>query len=83
MNDQETIAHINSILIEEFEIEEESIVASASVLKVLKIDSLDLIDLVVLIETTFGFKVRNEDLANMKILQDIYDFIIQRLHEKE
>jgi acyl carrier protein len=83
MNDQEIIAHINTILIEEFEIEKESIVASASVLEVLKIDSLDLIDLVVLMENKFDFKVRTGDLAGMKILQDFYDYIIQRVHEKE
>lgn len=83
MNDQEIIAHINKIFIEEFEIEESSIDPSANVLEVLKIDSLDLIDLVVLIENTFEFKVQNGDMADMKILQDFYDYIIRRMHEKE
>jgi acyl carrier protein len=82
MSNAEIIASINKILVEEFEIEEDTIVPSASIMEVLKIDSLDLIDLVVLIEKKFGFKVRSEEMAGIKNLQDFYDYIIRRLNEK-
>jgi acyl carrier protein len=82
MSNAEIIASINKILVEEFEIEEDTIVPSASIMEVLKIDSLDLIDLVVLIEKKFGFKVQSEEMAGIKNLQDFYDYIIRRLNEK-
>jgi acyl carrier protein len=79
MTRQEIITNINKLLIDEFEIDENSIVPSASILEVLKIDSLDLIDLVVLIEKKFGFKVKGEDMAAIKTVEDFYEFIINRI----
>jgi acyl carrier protein len=79
MTREEIIANINKLLVDEFEIDENSIVPSASILDALKIDSLDLIDLVVLIEKKYGFKVQGEDMAAIKTMEDFYEFIINRL----
>ncbi len=80
MQNEEIIKKINTFLIEEFEIEEEQLVPSADLKDSLEIDSLDFVDLIVIIEKNFGFKVKTEDFAGMRTLQDFYDFIISRVN---
>ncbi|OFX22475.1 MAG: acyl carrier protein [Bacteroidetes bacterium GWA2_31_9b] len=77
MEKQEIITKINNFLIEEFELEENQLVPNASLKETLEIDSLDYVDLVVIIERNFGFKVKGEDFAFIKTLQDFYDYIIK------
>ena len=81
MENQEIINKVNDFLIDEFELEEDQLIPSASLKETLEIDSLDYVDLVVIIEKNFGFKVKGEDFANIKSLQDFYDYIINRAQE--
>lgn len=81
MENQEIINKVNDFLIDEFELEEDQLIPSASLKDTLEIDSLDYVDLVVIIEKNFGFKVKGEDFANIKSLQDFYDYIINRAQE--
>ncbi|MCK5028739.1 MAG: acyl carrier protein, partial [Bacteroidales bacterium] len=76
MENKEIISKVNDFLIDEFEIEEDQLIPTASLKETLEIDSLDYVDLVVIIERNFGFKVKGEDFATIKTLQDFYDYII-------
>jgi len=76
MENQEIIEKVNEFLIDEFELEEDQLVPQASLKETLEIDSLDYVDLVVIIEKNFGFKVKGEDFATIKTLQDFYNYII-------
>ncbi len=78
MQKEEITAKINELLIDEFEVEEEQIQPSENMLETLEIDSLDLVDIVVLIEKHFGFKVVPEEMADIKTLQDFYDYVAAR-----
>ena len=78
MENKEIITKVNYFLIDEFELEEDQLVPTASLKETLEIDSLDYVDLVVIIEKTFGFKVKGEDFVGIKTLQDFYDYIINR-----
>jgi len=78
MENQEIINKVNDFLIDEFELEEDQLIPSASLKETLEIDSLDYVDLVVIIEKNFGFKVKGEDFASIKSLQDFYNYIISR-----
>lgn len=78
MENKEIISKVNDFLIDEFELEEDQLIPTASLKETLEIDSLDYVDLVVIIERNFGFKVKGEDFANIKSLQDFYDYIINR-----
>lgn len=78
MENKEIISKVNDFLIDEFELEEEQLIPTASLKETLEIDSLDYVDLVVIIEKNFGFKVKGEDFAGIKSLQDFYDYIISR-----
>ena len=83
MSKEEIIEKINSFLVDEFEVEPEKIVPDANLKETLGLDSLDYIDLVVVIESNFGFKVKAEDFVNIKTFQDFYDYVINRLNNKE
>ncbi len=78
MQKEEIISKINAFLIEEFELEQEQLVPSAHLKNDLGIDSLDFVDIIVIIEKNFGFKVKGEDMINVKTLQDFYDYVSER-----
>ncbi|MFO7940458.1 MAG: acyl carrier protein [Bacteroidales bacterium] len=80
MEKKEIIDKVDEFLIDEFELEAEQLVPSANLKETLEIDSLDYVDLVVIIEKNFGFKVKGEDFASIKTLQDFYDYIEQRVN---
>jgi acyl carrier protein len=80
MQREDTIQKINQMLIEEFEIDESQINADARFKEDFDIDSLDFVDLVVIIERNFGFKVKGEDMVQIKTLGDFYNFILIRVN---
>ena len=80
MQNEEIISRINQLLVEEIEIDEEKISPAADLKKDLEIDSLDFVDLFVIIERNFGVKMKAEEMADIKTLQDFYDYIIKRVH---
>ncbi len=83
MNRDEIINKINAFLIDEFEVEEDQIVPEGILKDTLGLDSLDYVDLVVVIESNFGFKVKGEDFVSIVTLQDFYNYILDKIAEKE
>lgn len=80
MQNEEIITKINQLLIEEIEIDEDQITLEADLKKDLGIDSLDFVDLFVIIENNFGFKMKAEEMTDVKTLQDFYAYIIKRVN---
>ncbi len=80
MQKEEIIQKINGFLIEEFELEEAQLQPEANLKSSLGIDSLDFVDIIVIIEKTFGFKVKGEELALVKTLDEFYHYICARLN---
>jgi acyl carrier protein len=81
MDKAEIIQDVNGFLVEEFEIEEELIKPQAT-WKEIGIDSLDFVDIVVIIEKNYGFKLKGEEMANIKTLEQFYDHIHHRILNK-
>ncbi|MCK4663945.1 MAG: acyl carrier protein [Bacteroidales bacterium] len=79
MQKEEVISIINEFLIDEFELEESQVVPEALLKQDLEIESLDFVDIVVIIEKKFSFKVKGEEMIDVKTLQDLYDYIIERV----
>ena len=76
MTEQEIIVIVNKVFEESFEIEREKLKPEAHIFNDLGLDSLDIVDLVVALQEGFGINIRNEEkVRNIRILQDIYDFI--------
>lgn len=73
------IDKISEFLVEEFEVDKDSISPEANLKDTLDLDSLDYVDLVVIIEDKFGFKVKGEDFINITTFQDFYDYVIDKI----
>jgi len=71
----EIVSKTKEFLSEEFEVSEEVIVDEANLQETLDLDSLDYVDLVVIIEENFGFKVQQNDFAEISTFADFYDYV--------
>lgn len=79
MEKQELIAKVNSVLAEEFEVDESLITPDANIKQTLDLDSLSLVDMVALIENEFGVKIQSNELASIPTFQSLYDYLSQRV----
>ena len=66
---------VREFLIDDLEVEEDKIAPEALLKDDLGIDSLDFVDIVVIVEKKFGFKIKPEEMANVKTLNDFCDYI--------
>jgi len=78
MEKKELIAKVNSVLAEEFEVEESIITPEANIKQTLQLDSLSLVDMVALIENEFGVKIPTADLGQIKTFDALYDYLAER-----
>ncbi len=79
MQRAEIIKIVNEFLIDEFEIEESALGPDAHLIDDLGIESLDFVDIVVSIEKEFGFKVKREEITDVRTLSDLYGYIEKRV----
>lgn len=82
MTHDEIIKTTKHFLVEEFEVDETTISPEGNLKETLDLDSLDYVDLVVVIESNFGFKVKNDDFVNIVTFQDFYDYCYTKVLEK-
>lgn len=76
MDNKKIESIVNNALSEEFELDPESLIATAHIRDDLGLDSLDIVDMVIVLEKAFDFKLRNkEPLSKIQTLGDIYEFI--------
>jgi acyl carrier protein len=80
MERTEIVNIINDFLIDEFEIESSKITDSANLKDDLGLESLDFVDIVVIIEKEFNFKVKREDIVEVRTLIDLYNYV--EIHAK-
>lgn len=69
------IEKVCTILVDEFEMEQDKLVPTALLKQDLGIDSLDFVDIVVAIEREFGFKPNVQELKQVKTLDELYTYI--------
>ena len=78
MTRQEIEENVKSFMIEELEIDEEKIHADARLKEDMGVDSLDYVDIVVIVDRIFGFKIRPEEMADVKTFGHFCDYIAQK-----
>ena len=79
MNRQEIEEKVRDFLIEDLEMDEEKIKPEARLKEDLGVDSLDFVDIVVIVEKKFGFKIKTEEMANVKTFNDFCDYIEKKI----
>jgi len=82
MNINEIIEKTNHFLIDEIEVDPELISPTADLREDLGIDSLDFVDIVVLVERNFGFKLKAEEMTEVRTLEAFYQYIEKKLNTK-
>ena len=78
MDRKEIEAKVKEFLIEDLELEEDKIKPEARLKEDIGIDSLDFVDIVVIVEKKFGFKIKTEEMANIKTFSQFCDYIEQK-----
>jgi len=76
------IETINGFLIEEFEVDGDTITPEANLKDTLGLDSLDYVDLVVTVEMNFKVKLGEADFVGIASFQDFYDLIENKIKAK-
>lgn len=82
MSINEIIEKTNHFLIDEIEVDPEALSPAADLRKDLGIDSLDFVDIVVLVERNFGFKIKAEEMTEVRTLEAFYQYIDKKLNTK-
>lgn len=75
MERKEIEEKVKAFLIDDLEIDEDKIFDDALLKEDMGIDSLDFVDIVVIVEKNFGFKIKPEEMADVKTLSQFYDYI--------
>ena len=75
MTRQELEQQIIDFLVEDLEIDPKKITPEALLKEDIGIDSLDFVDIVVIVERKFGFKIKPEELTNVKLFSQFCDYI--------
>lgn len=71
---------VKAFLIDDLEIDEEKITNDAFLKDDMGIDSLDFVDIVVIVEKNFGFKIKPEEMADVKTLSQFCDYIESKVN---
>ena len=79
MTREEIIKQVNSMLAEEFEIEESEFAPEASLKDTLQLDSINLVDLIALVQMTYKITIPVSDLHQIQTFNNLYDYIEQHL----
>lgn len=66
---------IQKVLADGLGVKVENIVPTARFVEDLNADSLDLMEIVMQLEDEFGVEIENEELENMKTVQDVMSYI--------
>lgn len=69
-----TFEALKDVIVEELDVAAEEVTPEASFIDDLGADSLDLFEMVMSIEDEFGVAIPNEELSNIKTVQDVLDY---------
>ena len=75
MTRDDIIKQVNSMLAEEFEVEESEFTPDANLKETLQLDSINLVDLIALVQMTYKITIPVADLKQIQTFSDLYDYI--------
>lgn len=77
MTREEIIEQVNSLLSEEFEVEQSEFTPDANLKETLQLDSINLVDLIALVQVTYKITIPVDELKKIQTFNDLYDYIEQ------
>ncbi len=72
---------VKTFLLEDMEIDEDKLYADSRLKEDMGIDSLDFVDIVVIVDKHFGFKIKPEEMTEVKTLSQFVDYIEGKVNE--
>jgi acyl carrier protein len=81
MTKEEIFGRVRTILVDAFELDPDDIAPSAHIIDDLDLDSIDAIDLAVDLEKETGLSLKENELREVRLVQDVVDLIYNRLSE--
>ena len=73
---EQVFEKIKSVLVEEFEVEEDDISMESNLYKDLDMDSLDAIDLMVTLDKELEVEIKTEEMKNLITIDDVCNFVV-------
>ncbi|WP_295049334.1 acyl carrier protein [Sulfurimonas sp.] len=80
---EEVYSKIKSVLMDEFEVEEEAISMEANLFTDLELDSLDAIDLMVTLDKELGIEIKTEEMQDLRTIEDVCNFVLSSIPADE
>lgn len=80
-NRDDVLQTIRKIMLEMFEIEEESVVLEARLNEDLDFDSIDAVDMIVKLKEITGKAVRPEDFKNARTINDVVEAVVKLIDD--
>ncbi len=77
------IETINTVMVEEFEIDAGLLKPDALLYEDLGLDSLDAVDLIVMVDKELGVRIEEDEARSIRTLEDVYQIIHGLLKEKQ
>ncbi|BAC09424.1 acyl carrier protein [Thermosynechococcus vestitus] len=75
MNQSEILEKVKAIVADQLSVDPEKVVPEASFAEDLNADSLDSVELIMALEEEFGVEIPDEEAEKLKTVQDVLDFI--------
>lgn len=75
MTREEIVEQVNSLLAEEFDVENSDFAPDANIKETLSLDSLSLVDLIALVQQTYKVVIPVTELHQIQTFNNLYDYI--------
>lgn len=79
---EEVYDKVKSVLMDEFEVDEDAISMEANLFTDLQLDSLDAIDLMVTLDKELGIEIKTEEMKDLRTIKDVCDFVLSTTDDK-
>ncbi|WP_129408201.1 acyl carrier protein [Marinitoga lauensis] len=83
MTRDELFEKVKEIIVETLNVEEEDVTLDASFTDDLDADSLELVDLTMAFESELGVTIEDEELENIKTVEDVINSLAEKLNIEE
>jgi len=80
---EEIYEKVKAVLVDEFEVDEDTITMDANLFTDLELDSLDAIDLMVTLDKELNVEIKTEEMQDMRTIRDVCEFVLSSMPSDE
>jgi acyl carrier protein len=80
---EEVYNKVKTVLMDEFEVQEDDISMESNLFTDLELDSLDAIDLMVTLDKELGIEIKTEEMQDLRTIEDVCTFVLSSISTNE